>query len=60
MKIIFLEWNSFGNADILEAFSDLGHEVIRYPFSNKIDRTDAAFENALESRIRQCQPDYMS
>lgn len=59
MKIIFLEWNSFGNADILEAFSDLGHEVIRYPFSNKIDRTDAAFENALESRIRQCQPDYI-
>ena len=57
MKIIFLEWNSFGNADILEAFSDLGHEVIRYPFSNKIDRTDAAFENALESRISQYQPD---
>lgn len=59
MKIIFLEWNSFGNADILEAFSNLGYEVIRYPFSNKTDRTDSVFENALEASIKQHQPDYI-
>lgn len=59
MKIIFLEWNSFGNADILESFSDLGYEVIRYPFSNKTERTDPVFENALEASIKQHQPDYI-
>lgn len=59
MKIIFLEWNSFGNADILEAFSDLGYEVIRYPFSNKTDRTDPVFENALEASVKLHQPDYI-
>ena len=35
MKILMLEWKSFGNEDIAAAFKELGHEVKAVSFSNK-------------------------
>lgn len=32
MKILFLEWNGYGNKDLLEAYHQLGHDVSIFPF----------------------------
>ena len=57
MKILFIEWQSFGNNDIKEAFTLEGHEVICYPFSNKDGRRDADIEKDLSSVLRKETPD---
>lgn len=57
MKILFIEWASFGNADIKDAFTKEGHEVICFPFSNKDPRRDAQIEEALASRLHETVPD---
>ena len=57
MKILFIEWASFGNADIKDAFNKEGHEVICFPFSNKDARRDAEIEAALTARLRETVPD---
>ena len=38
MKILFIEWNSFGNADMKEALALEGHAVAVFPFSNEAPR----------------------
>lgn len=57
MKILFIEWASFGNADMKDAFTREGHEVICFPFSNKTSRRDAKTEASLASRLRETVPD---
>lgn len=57
MKILFIEWASFGNADIKDAFASEGHQVICFPFSNKDARRDAEIESALTARLRETVPD---
>ena len=57
MKILFLEWKSFGNEDMIQAFQNLGHTVVTLPFSNKEVRDNEAVENELASRIRKSSPD---
>lgn len=57
MKILFIEWASFGNADIKDAFTKEGHEVICFPFSNKDPRKDAQIEGALAAKLREAVPD---
>ena len=57
MKILFIEWASFGNADIKDAFTKEGHEVICFPFSNKDPRKDAQIEGALATKLREAIPD---
>lgn len=57
MKILFIEWASFGNADIKDAFAKEGHQVICFPFSNKDARRDAEIESALTARLRETVPD---
>lgn len=57
MKIFFIEWASFGNADIKDAFTKEGHEVICFPFSNKDPRRDAQIESALASKLHETVPD---
>lgn len=57
MKILFIEWASFGNADIKDAFTKEGHEVICFPFSNKDPRKDAQIEGALASKLHEAVPD---
>ena len=57
MKILFIEWKSFGNEDIKEAFASEGHEVISYPFSNKDSRRDAKLEEELTLAMHREVPD---
>ena len=57
MKILFIEWASFGNADIMDAFNKEGHSIICFPFSNKDARRDAEIEAALTARLRETVPD---
>lgn len=57
MKILFIEWASFGNADIKDAFTKEGHEVICFPFSNKDPRKDAQIEGALATKLHEAVPD---
>lgn len=57
MKILFIEWASFGNADIKDAFTKEGHQIICFPFSNKDARRDAEIESALTKKLRETVPD---
>ena len=57
MKIVFIEWKSFGNDDIKEAFAAEGHEVVNYSFDNKDSRRDAELEKDLVSTLRREVPD---
>ncbi|MBD5448981.1 MAG: glycosyltransferase [Lachnospiraceae bacterium] len=57
MKILFIEWKSFGNNDIMDAFIAEGHEVVCYPFSNKDSRRDSELEQHLSSSLRKEVPD---
>lgn len=57
MKILFIEWASFGNADMKDAFAREGHQVVSFPFSNKDARRDAEIESALAGKLREAVPD---
>ena len=57
MKIMFIEWQSFGNEDIKDAFTAENHEVVCYPFSNKDSRRDAEVEADFASVLRKETPD---
>ncbi|MDD6810702.1 MAG: DUF3880 domain-containing protein [Lachnospiraceae bacterium] len=57
MKVLFIEWASFGNNDIKEAFASEGHSVVCFPFSNKDARRDAEIEAALSATLHQEVPD---
>lgn len=57
MNILFIEWASFGNQDIKEAFAAEGHNVVCFPFSNRDPRSDAEVEKALTSSLHQESPD---
>ena len=57
MKILFIEWASFGNEDMKEAFVLEGHTVVRFPFSNKDARQDAIIEAEFASVLHRETPD---
>lgn len=57
MKILFLEWKSFGNEDILEAFKENNDTVCRMPFTNQVDRVDEIWEHKLKTQIKDFGPD---
>lgn len=57
MKVLFIEWKSFGNDDIKEAFEAEGHRVVSYPFSNSDGRRDAKLEQDLSSVLHKETPD---
>lgn len=59
MKILFLEWKSFGNEDIISAFKQLGHDVEILPFSNKEVHHNEALENEIAQNIKICGPDFV-
>lgn len=59
MKILMLEWKSFGNEDIIAAFKDLGHTVKTIPFSNKELHHHPETENQLIREIRSFCPDFV-
>lgn len=57
MKILFIEWASFGNADIKDAFNKEGHSIVCFPFSNRDARRDTEIEAALTDKLRETVPD---
>lgn len=59
MKILMLQWKSFGNEDILPAFLELGHTVKTVPFSNKEVRSGSEEEARLMQEIRDFAPDFV-
>lgn len=59
MKVLFLEWNGYGNKDILEAYKQLGHMVAAFPFSTAECRNDPDYERSLIAEIRRQSPDYL-
>lgn len=59
MKILFLEWKSFGNDDMIAAFREMGNTVKTCPFSNKDPRSDAEVEAALVQEICSFSPDFV-
>ena len=59
MKILMLEWKSFGNEDIIAAFKELGHEVKTIPFSNKETGLNPELENQLVKEIQRIEPDFV-
>ena len=59
MKILLLEWKSFGNEDIIAAFQETGHIVKTIPFSNKEVHQDSATEQHLIREIRLFSPDFV-
>ena len=59
MKVLFLEWNGYGNADIKDAYREIGHEVISFPYDPASYRSDPVYENSLTQEIRKHSPDYI-
>ena len=57
MKILFIEWDSFGKEDIKEAFYMEGHELILFPVSMEEDLDDAPeLEGRLSAVLHQETP----
>ena len=59
MRILMLEWKSFGNEDIISAFQELGHTVKTIPFSNKEVHHNEETETGLVSEILEFSPDFV-
>lgn len=59
MKILFLEWKSFGNMDLITAFRELGHIVETLPFSNKEVHHNEELEHELATQIKASSPDFV-
>lgn len=59
MRILFIEWNSFGNNDMKQAFEAEGHTLITFPFSNKEGRHDDPTEQKLAEALHRETPDFV-
>jgi len=59
MKILMMEWNSFGNEDIIPAFHELGHNVKSIPFSKKEPNHNEKIENDIVKEIHDFRPDFV-
>ncbi|MDL2301842.1 DUF3880 domain-containing protein [Lachnospiraceae bacterium OttesenSCG-928-D06] len=59
MKLIFLEWDSYGNDDILDAYQILEYTVIKFPLDTTKCRQNAIFEQSFEICIEEHMPDYV-
>ena len=59
MKVLFLEWKSFGNEDMIAALKETGHTVKTIPFSNKEVRQSEEEEQLLIQEILAFSPDFV-
>lgn len=57
MKILLMDWNSIGNLDITQHFTELGHTVIPCPFSTKVGRKNEEWESSFSDTLRLLVPD---
>lgn len=59
MKILYMNWDSYGNLDMQVALKKQGYQLSIYYFSTKTDRNDAVFEEDLGQSIRAFAPDFV-
>ena len=59
MKIIFIERKTFGNEDMLEAYRDLGYQVICHTILNTVERQDSVIEENFLYVLEEHRPDYV-
>ncbi|WP_026517149.1 CgeB family protein [Butyrivibrio sp. MC2021] len=64
MKILFLDWNSYGNLDILSAIEELkasGRDIHieLYPYDNHIERDDKQFAEKFKTDLQKKSPDFV-
>lgn len=57
MKILFIEWASYGNEDMKEAFRKEGHTLVCFPFFNKNARNDGSAVAGLPAILHKETPD---
>lgn len=59
MKVLFLEWNGYGNKDIIDSYRQLQHEVVIFPYKSQDCRSNPEYEEQLTQQIRLNSPDYV-
>ena len=59
MKILMMEWKSFGNEDIIAGFKELGHEVKTMPFTNDEMHHNDEIEDNIVKNIQEFSPDFV-
>ena len=64
MKILFLNWKSYGNEDIKDAVDCMKMdgediELIMYPFDNHIMREDKEFDTSFTEALKDQNPDFV-
>ena len=59
MRIAVLDWYSYGNQDIIDAFNELGHEVIKVKADEEKGRSDAKEVNRLKEAFEQANADLL-
>lgn len=58
MKVLFIEWESYGNQELKEALAAEGHHVVCFPFSiNEKHRRNPEVEGRLSAVLHQKTPD---
>ncbi|MBR5407179.1 MAG: glycosyltransferase [Lachnospiraceae bacterium] len=56
-KILYIEWKSFGNEDVKEAISALGHELTVMPYSSNDVYHDETLEKKITDKINEARAD---
>ena len=64
MKILFLDWKSYGNLDILSAANELKSsgrdiQIELYPFDNHIERDDKQYAERFKKDLQKKDPDFV-
>lgn len=64
LKILLMEWKSYGNEDIEDAARGLskeGYDIVvdKYPFDNHISDDDKEFQKKLSEHLRKDTPDFV-
>lgn len=57
MKIVFIEWYSHGNDDIIEAFNKLGHQIVKVTVNNDKGPSDMTEVPRYVEEIRKANAD---
>jgi len=58
VNVFYLEWNSFGNEDMYEAFEELGHRVVKIPFAEK-KLSEEEITKRLKEALAICSCDFV-
>ena len=57
MRILFIDWNSFGNEDIIYHLKKAGHKIVYIPFSNENNtRDNEQLQGEIIEKISSCLP----